>query len=38
MLHELIDVLISGVTNGSVYAVMAVGMALVYGVTRVFMW
>lgn len=36
MIHELIDVFISGFTNGSVYAVMAVGMALVYGVTRVF--
>ena len=36
MLNELVDVFISGVTNGSVYAVMAVGMALVYGVTRVF--
>jgi len=36
MIRELIDVLISGITNGSVYAIMAVGMALVYGVTRVF--
>ena len=36
MIKELIDVLISGITNGSVYAIMAVGMALVYGVTRVF--
>jgi len=34
--RELIEVLISGITNGSVYAVMAVGMALVYGVTKVF--
>ena len=36
MIRELIDVLISGVTSGSVYAMMAVGMALVYGVTKVF--
>ena len=36
MLHALIEVLISGITNGSVYAVMAIGMALVYGVTKVF--
>jgi branched-chain amino acid transport system permease protein len=36
MLKELLEVLISGLTNGSVYAVMAVGMALVYGVTKVF--
>ena len=36
MIHELIEVLISGVANGSVYAVMAIGMALVYGVTKVF--
>ena len=36
MFHELLDVLLSGITNGSVYAVMAVGMALVYGVTKVF--
>jgi branched-chain amino acid transport system permease protein len=36
MIRELTDVLISGITNGSVYAIMAVGMALVYGVTRVF--
>lgn len=36
LLRELLDVLISGLTNGSVYAVMASGMALVYGVSRVF--
>jgi branched-chain amino acid transport system permease protein len=36
MLRELVDVLLSGVTNGSVYAMMAIGMALVYGVTKVF--
>jgi branched-chain amino acid transport system permease protein len=34
--NELIDILISGITNGSVYAVMAIGMALVYGVSKVF--
>ena len=36
MINELIEVFISGITNGSVYAVMAIGMALVYGVTKVF--
>ena len=36
MLSDLIEVLISGITNGSVYAIMAAGMTLVYGVTRVF--
>ena len=36
MFRELVEVLISGITNGSVYAMMAVGMALVYGVTKVF--
>lgn len=36
MIHEMVEVLISGITNGSVYAVMAIGMALVYGVTKVF--
>jgi branched-chain amino acid transport system permease protein len=36
MIRELMDVLISGITNGSVYAMMAIGMALVYGVTKVF--
>lgn len=36
MLRDIVEVLISGITNGSVYAVMAVGMTLVYGVTRVF--
>ena len=35
-MYELIDVLISGVTNGSVYAMMAIGLSLVYGVTKVF--
>jgi branched-chain amino acid transport system permease protein len=36
MFHEITEVLISGITNGSVYAMMAIGMALVYGVTKVF--
>jgi len=36
MLLEFIDVFISGLTNGSVYALMAVGLALVYGVSRAF--
>lgn len=36
MMHSLGEILISGLTNGSVYAVMALGMTLVYGVTRVF--
>jgi len=36
MLRDLIEVLFSGITNGSVYAIMAAGMTLVYGVTRVF--
>lgn len=36
LLLELIDVIISGLTNGSVYALMAVGLTLVYGVTKAF--
>lgn len=36
MLRELLDVFISGITIGSVYAMMAIGMALIYGVTKVF--
>jgi branched-chain amino acid transport system permease protein len=36
MLQEIIEVLISGITSGSIYAMMALGMALVYGVTKVF--
>jgi choline dehydrogenase-like flavoprotein len=36
MFIEFIDVFISGLTNGSVYALMAVGLTLVYGVSRVF--
>jgi len=33
---EYFDVFISGLTNGSVYALMAVGLTLVYGVSRAF--
>lgn len=36
MLIEIIDVIISGLTNGSVYALMAVGLTLVYGVSKAF--
>jgi branched-chain amino acid transport system permease protein len=36
LLLELTDVVISGLTNGSVYAIMAVGLTLVYGVTKAF--
>ena len=36
MTHEVIEVLISGIAIGSIYAVMSVGMTLVYGVSRVF--
>ncbi len=35
-LIEFIDVAASGLTNGSVYALMAVGLTLVYGVSRAF--
>jgi len=34
--YDLIEVLISGVAIGSIYAVMSIGMALVYGISRVF--
>jgi branched-chain amino acid transport system permease protein len=36
MFIEIIDVTISGLLNGSVYALMAIGLALVYGVTKAF--
>jgi len=36
MVIQLIDVIISGLTSGSVYALMAVGLTLVYGVSRAF--
>lgn len=36
MTHELVDVVISGLSSGSTYAMMALGMALVYGISRVF--
>lgn len=35
-MHELTVVIISGLTAGSAYAMMAVGMSLVYGVSKVF--
>jgi branched-chain amino acid transport system permease protein len=36
LLYEITDVIIAGLTTGSVYALMAVGMTLVYGVTKAF--
>lgn len=36
MLVEYMDVLISGLTTGSVYALMAVGLTLIYGVSKAF--
>ena len=36
MLYEITDVIIAGLSTGSVYALMAVGMTLVYGVTKAF--
>lgn len=36
MTHEVAEVLISGIALGSVYAIMSVGMTLVYGISRVF--
>lgn len=36
MIGQLVEVFISGISNGAVYAIMALGMALVYGVTKVF--
>ena len=36
MISEIVDVFITGIVNGSVYALMASGMALVYGVSKVF--
>jgi branched-chain amino acid transport system permease protein len=36
MFLEYLDVFISGLTNGSVYALMAVGLTLVYGVSKAF--
>ncbi len=34
--RQFAEVLLSGIASGSVYALMAIGMALVYGVTKVF--
>ncbi|THB78186.1 MAG: branched-chain amino acid ABC transporter permease [Desulfobacteraceae bacterium] len=36
LLYEITDVIIAGLSNGSVYALMAIGMTLVYGVTKAF--
>jgi branched-subunit amino acid ABC-type transport system permease component len=36
LLYEVTDVIIAGLSTGSVYALMAVGMTLVYGVTKAF--
>ncbi|MEH0021315.1 MAG: branched-chain amino acid ABC transporter permease [Desulfobacter sp.] len=36
MFIEIIDVMISGLINGSVYALMAVGLTLIYGVSKAF--
>ncbi len=36
MFIEIIDVIISGLINGSVYALMAVGLTLIYGVSKAF--
>ena len=36
MTHEVAEVLISGIALGSIYAIMSVGMTLVYGISRVF--
>ncbi len=36
LIYEIVDVIISGLTNGSVYALMAVGLTLVYGVSKAF--
>ncbi len=36
LLYEISDVIVAGLSNGSVYALMAVGMTLVYGVTKAF--
>jgi branched-chain amino acid transport system permease protein len=36
MIHQLIEALISGITLGSIYAVISMGMCLVYGVSKIF--
>jgi branched-chain amino acid transport system permease protein len=36
MVFEIADVIISGLINGSVYALMAVGLTLIYGVSKAF--
>lgn len=35
-MHEIADVFIGGASSGSTYAMMALGMALVYGISKVF--
>ena len=34
--HQIMEVLISGAISGSAYAMMAIGMTLVYGVSKIF--
>jgi len=36
MLHQLVEVFINGITIGAAYAVAAIGLSLLYGVSRVF--
>lgn len=36
MINELLNVLIGGIALGALYAVMSIGLSLVYGVTRIF--
>lgn len=36
LFYEISDVFVAGLSNGSVYALMAMGMTLVYGVTKAF--
>jgi len=35
-MQQLIEVLISGITLGSIYAVLALGFTIVYGVSKIF--
>jgi len=37
-MHTLLEILIGGIANSSLYAVMAIGLALVYGISKVFNW
>ena len=36
MIQQLVEVLISGITLGSIYAVLALGLTIVYGVSKIF--